>query len=82
MENAYLAIGFDSWGNFKNEIGTTQNGEQEYGVPKQVTDYNSFQHHITLRAGSFPGQRKGYPVIYTTQTTGEKGGKITQAILN
>lgn len=78
LDGAYLGIGLDQFGNFKNQMnGTT-------GVDPKPAGGWEFDEasHVTLRAGMNGGRRKGYPVLWTlatraaTVTNSNKVGRI------
>lgn len=86
LDGAYLGIGIDNYGNFKNRMwsstGDRMNGIQSNGAINPAFPYSHVtirgaMHHQGLTGYGKRGLRySGYPVLFTTSTLGGKSVKI------
>jgi len=86
LDGAYLGIGIDQYGNFKNKMWTPT-GDRMNGIQSTSSVNPSFTYsHVTIRGAMHHqgltgyGQRglrySGYPVLFTTSTVGGNSVKI------
>lgn len=86
LDGAYLGIGIDNYGNFKN-LMWNNTGDRMSGIPSNSAINPSFPYsQVTIRGAmhheglSGYGQRglrySGYPVLFTTSTLGGQSVKI------
>lgn len=81
LNGAYLGIALDSYGWHKGRILTTNQVVE--GVPFAFNEYNKLgADHITVRAGVYPINQKGFPVLFSTQTSNANENKIASVRLN
>lgn len=78
FSNGYIGIGFDSYGNFKNEMKSPN--EWLSGIPSSYfSGTNGARSHVTIRGPFFKNfsgnmnNKKGYPVLYTRSTLDNSG---------